>query len=93
MEQSCKSLNSMSLHSNASQVLNTFINLVKELEAFTEVSNLKIAFDREGNAFLIGPDFQEQLHANPVLHREVKAELRQIIAQRCPRISPEPLVS
>lgn len=61
----------MSLHSDASQVLNTFINLANELESFADVSSLKIAFNREGQAFLIGADFQEPLSANQSLHREV----------------------
>lgn len=83
----------MSQHTNASQVFNTFVNLLNELEDFTEVNSLKISFDREGHVFLTGTDFQEQLQADFTLHREVKAELRQIIARRCPRISPQTINS
>lgn len=82
----------MNQHTDVSQVFNTFFHLVNELEAFADVSNLKIAFDSERNVYLIGTDFQEQLHSNLALLREVKAELRQIIARRCVRVSPETFI-
>lgn len=74
---------------DVSSIFNTFFRLVDELEPFVEVSNLKLAFDRDKNVYLTGPDFQVQLQCNLVLAREVKAELRQIIAQHCPRIPRE----
>jgi hypothetical protein len=74
---------------DVSMIFNTFFHLVNELEAFADVSQLKIAFDRENNVFLIGSNFQEQLQCNFTLHREVKTELRQLIAQHCPRVPPE----
>jgi hypothetical protein len=79
----------MNQRTDVSQVFNTFVNLLTELELFADVSDLKLAFDQEGNAFLLGSDFQQRLHSNLTLHREVKAELRQIIAERCTRISLE----
>jgi predicted component of type VI protein secretion system len=78
--------NVMSQHTDVSQVFNTFSNLLSELEAFADVSNLKLAFDRERNVYLLGSNFQEQLHANLSSWREVKAELSQIIAKYCPRV-------
>ena len=75
----------MSQHPNASQSVNTFIHLLRELESFADVSSLKIAFDGKGNVFLIGADFQAQLRSNLTLHREVRAEL----LQQQPRALPE----
>jgi hypothetical protein len=79
----------MSQHPNAAQLFNTFINLLKELEPFADTRNLKLAFDSERKVYLIGSDFQEPLQSNLNVWREVKAEMRDIIARRCPRIPPE----
>ncbi|HEY9625819.1 MAG TPA: hypothetical protein V6C84_00820 [Coleofasciculaceae cyanobacterium] len=68
---------------------NTFFHLVKELESFVDTSELRIAFDAKGNAYLIGNGFVEQLQANFALHREVKEVMRQVIAKHCSRIHPQ----
>ncbi len=47
---------------NASYVFNTFVNLLKELEPFADTRDVKLAFDQEGKAYLIGSGFQEPLH-------------------------------
>ena len=72
----------------AGQTFNTFVNLLKELEPFIDTHDLRLAFDKEGKAYLIGSNFTEQLQANPSLWREVQAEMRGIIAQHVPRIPP-----
>ncbi|HEY9607672.1 MAG TPA: hypothetical protein V6C85_39165 [Allocoleopsis sp.] len=66
---------------DVSQIYNTFYHLVEELEPFVEVSDLKIAFDSQKNVYLLGSDFQEQLQVNFTLHREVRNELRILIAK------------
>lgn len=73
---------------HVSQTFNTFANLLKELEPFVEIKDLRLAFDKDGNAYLMGENFTETLKANPRLWREVKAEMREIIAKHVPRISP-----
>lgn len=72
---------------NASQTTNTFVNLLKEMEAFVDTSELKVAFDRDGVAYLIGADFCEKLEADPAIWRLVKQEMTAIIAKRVPRIA------
>jgi len=78
----------MNYSSKAGQTFNTFFHLLKDLEKFIDKSEIKLAFDGEGNAYLIGPDFSEQLQAEPQLTREVKNEMREIIAKHVPRIPP-----
>ncbi|NJO80430.1 MAG: hypothetical protein HC827_19255 [Cyanobacteria bacterium RM1_2_2] len=78
----------MSQRTDVAQCFNTFINLLKELELFAEVNDLRLSFDREGNVYLLGTNFQHQLRANPTVWSEVKEEMRQIIAQHCPRVAP-----
>jgi bacterioferritin (cytochrome b1) len=73
--------------SQVSQIYNTFYHLVRELEAFVEVDDLKIAFDSHQNVYLLGQDFQEQLHADFAAHREVREELRNLIAKHRSRKS------
>jgi hypothetical protein len=79
----------MSQHPDAAQLFNTFINLLKELEKFADTRDLKLAFDSAGQVYLMGSGFQEPLQSNLTLLREVKVEMRDIIARRCPRIPPE----
>jgi len=43
--------------------------------------DLKIAFDSQKNVYLLGNDFQEQLQVNFALHREVREQLRKLIAK------------
>jgi hypothetical protein len=47
------------------------------------------AFDSEGNAYLIGDDFQEQIHANFMLWREVRNEIRILIAKHRSQYKPD----
>jgi hypothetical protein len=75
--------------SQAGQTFNTFYNLLKDLEKFIDKSEIKLAFDGQGNAYLMGPNFSEQLQAKPELTREVRDEMREIIAKHVPRIHPE----
>ncbi|MEW6495769.1 MAG: hypothetical protein AB1589_25100 [Cyanobacteriota bacterium] len=72
----------MSQSIDVSQIYNTFYHIARELEPFVEIGDLKIAFDSHKNVYLLGNDFQEQLHANLALHREVREELRNLIAKR-----------
>ena len=66
---------------NVGQVFNTFHHLLKELEPFVDTKDMRLAFDKDGNGFLIAPDFSEPLQADPKLHRLVREEMRQIIAR------------
>jgi len=63
------------------QVYNTFHHLLKDLEPFVDVAEMRLAFDKDGNAFLVAPDFSEPLTADPKLHRLVREEMRQVIAK------------
>ena len=78
----------MNEQTDVSQVYNTFFNTVKELEQFADMRDLRIAFDIDKNAFIMGNSFCEQLKCNLTLWREVKNEIRDIIAKHCPRIHP-----
>ena len=79
----------MNSQQKVSQIFNTFYHLLKELELFIDTHDLKLAFDRDGNAYLLGSGFQEQLKANPTLSREVRQEMRDIIAKHVPRLPLE----
>lgn len=68
---------------------NTFFHLVKELETFVDTSGLKMAFDSERNAYIIGNGFTEQIEANFASHREVSKAIREIISKHCLRIHPQ----
>lgn len=79
----------MSNSVDVAQVFSTFANLTKELEPFIKTDDLKIAFDLEGNPYLIGDDFQEPIHANFSLWREVRNEIRILIAKRRSQYKPD----
>ena len=66
---------------NVGQIYNTFHHLLKELEPFVDIKEMRLAFDKDGNAFLIAPDFSEPLKADPKLHRLVRKEMHEIIAK------------
>lgn len=68
-------------YKEVSQIHNAFFHLVRELEPFVEVNDLRVSFNGKGNAFLEGDDFREQLHANFSLHRLVREELLSLIAK------------
>lgn len=73
---------------NTTEVTQTFYGLVKELENFVDTSQLKIAFDKDRNAYLLGANFTEPLQPQKVarLYRE---EMRELIARHVPRIHPD----
>ncbi len=71
----------MSNSVDVAQIFSTFANLTKELEPFIKTDDLKIGFDSEGNPYLIGDDFQEPIHANFMLWRAVRNEIRILIAK------------
>lgn len=66
---------------NVGQIFNTFFNLIQELEPFVKTDDLKIAFDNKGNAYLQGNDFQEKIYADFTLWRQVRNEMRSLIAK------------
>lgn len=66
---------------NVGQIFNTFHHLLKDLEPFVDVKEMRLAFDKDSNAFLIAPDFSEPLQADSNLHRLVREEMHQIIAR------------
>ncbi|MEA5449696.1 hypothetical protein VB780_14015 [Leptolyngbya sp. CCNP1308] len=63
------------------QIFNTFHHLLKDLEPFVDVKDIRLAFDKDSNSFLIAPDFLEPLHADSKLHRLVRKEMHEIIAK------------
>lgn len=71
---------------NATQIYGSFLNLLKDLEAFVDVQDLKLSFDRSHRAYLSGRDFEEEIVANFSLHREVRSAMQAIIAKHVPRI-------
>jgi hypothetical protein len=79
----------MSNSVNVAQIFNTFANLTKELEPFIKTDDLRIAFDSEANVYLIGDDFQEQIHANFMSWREVRNEIRILIAKHRSQYKPD----
>jgi hypothetical protein len=72
---------------DARQIHNTFYHVVRELDAFVEVDDLKIAFDSHNNVYLVGNDFQEQLQVNSSVSSEVRGELLRLIAKHRSRKS------
>ena len=83
----------MSNPPDVAQVFNTFTNLTNELKLFTKTDDLKIAFDSQDNVYLIGDDFQEQIHTNFTLWREVRNELRILIAKHRSQYKPDEMTS
>ncbi|QHG21280.1 hypothetical protein [Nostoc sp. ATCC 53789] len=79
----------MSNSANVAQVFSTFVNLTKELKPFVKTDDLRIAFDSEGQVYLIGDDFQEQIHANFSLWRKVRNEIRILIAKHRSQYKPD----
>ena len=65
---------------DVAQTFNTFHHLLKDLEPFVDVKDMRLSFDMEGNAFLAAPDFSVQLQADSKVHRLVREEMRQVIA-------------
>ena len=71
------------------QIYGTLLELARELKDFADTSGLKAAFDVEGNAYIEGNGFIEQLQKeNLVRNNELRAEIRGIIAKHCPRVQP-----
>ncbi|MBE9138037.1 hypothetical protein IQ254_12695 [Nodosilinea sp. LEGE 07088] len=58
-----------------------FIIFLKDLEPFVDVKDMRLAFDKDGNVFLIAPDFSEPLEIDSSVHRVVQQEMHQIIAR------------
>jgi hypothetical protein len=67
--------------SDVGQIFNTFHHLLKDLEPFVEVKEMRLTFDKDGQAFLVAPDFSEPIQADPRIHRLVREEMHQIIAK------------
>jgi len=72
------------------QTHGTFTSLLAELEEFMDTSGLELTFDRERNVFLCGPEFREQLTADPMLRREIKNQMREILAKYRGKQSQQP---
>ena len=71
----------MASSKDVGQRFNTFHHLLKDLEPFVDVKEMRLAFDKDGNAFLVASDFSEPLEADTNLHRLVRQEMHQIIAK------------
>lgn len=68
---------------------NTFVNLIEELKPFVKTDDLRVAFDSKRNAYLIGDDFEEQIHANFTLWRDIRNEIRILIAKHRSQYKPD----
>jgi hypothetical protein len=66
---------------NVGQIFNTFHHLLKDLEPFVDVKEICLTSDKDGQAFLVAPDFSEPIQADPKIHRLVREEMRQVIAK------------
>ena len=75
---------------NTGEIANTFYSLVKELKDFVDTSELKIAFDKDQNSYLMVADFTEKLSPHTTWRQE-QDEMRKIIARRVSRTHPEQL--
>ncbi|MGG6296827.1 hypothetical protein ACQ4M4_20725 [Leptolyngbya sp. AN02str] len=75
----------MSSQYDVSSVYSVFNNLLQDLEGFVDPNQLEIVFDTKKQAFLCGPGFREQLTANPTLAREIRKEMRDILAKHLGR--------
>lgn len=69
------------------ETYNTFHHLLKELDSFIDTSNIKLAFDKDGNTYLMGANFSEPLKAQTTSRQE-RDEMRAILAKYVPRIEP-----
>ncbi|MBD2425412.1 hypothetical protein [Phormidium sp. FACHB-1136] len=59
----------------------TFRHLLRDLEPFVNVTEMRLAFDKEGNAFLVAPDFSEPLDTKNQGNQAAREEMRQVIAK------------
>ncbi|MGB3310504.1 MAG: hypothetical protein WBG32_12295 [Nodosilinea sp.] len=66
---------------NVGQTFNTFHHLLKDLEPFVDVKEMRLTFDKDGQAFLVAPDFSEPIQSDPKIHRLLREEMHQIIAR------------
>jgi hypothetical protein len=64
-----------------SSVVSLFRNLTADLEPFVKVDDLKLCFDRHGNLYLQGDDFQEQIQTGFGTAQEFQSELRSMLAK------------
>lgn len=71
----------MASSQDVGRIFNTFYHLLRDLEPFVQIEEMRLAFDKDGNAFLVAPDFSEPLEADSNLHRLVRQEMHQIIAK------------
>jgi len=71
----------MNIPARVGQLYNTFHHLMKDLEPFVDVTGMRLSFDKDGNAFLVAPDFSEPLQADAKAHQKVREEMRQVIAK------------
>jgi len=67
-----------------------FSSLLEELEGFMDTSGIELIFDRDRNVFLSAPEFREQLTANPMLQREIRNQMREILAKYRGKQSQQP---
>lgn len=59
----------------------TFQELIKDLEPFIDTTGMRLAFDKNGHAFLVAPDFSESLNAKPQGNPSAREEMRRVLAK------------
>lgn len=59
-----------------------FQSLLKDLEPFIHTDGVRLAFDKDDQAFLIAPDFSEPLaREKESVHGSIREEMRQALAK------------
>jgi hypothetical protein len=72
------------------QIYGTLLELARELKDFADTSGLKAAFDIEGNAYIEGNGFVEQLQKeNLVRNNELRAVNTRHYCQALPKSATE----
>ncbi|MBD1914296.1 MULTISPECIES: hypothetical protein [Cyanophyceae] len=71
----------MASSQDVGQIFNTFHHLLMDLDPFVNVKEMRLTFDKDGQAFLVAPDFSELIQSDPKIHRLLREEMRQIIAK------------
>ena len=71
----------MASSQDVGQIFNTFHHLLMDLDPFVNVKEMRLTFDKDGQAFLVAPDFSEPIQSDPKIHRLLREEMRQIIAK------------
>lgn len=63
-------------------IYSNFQNVIKDLEIFIDTEGIYLAFNKDGQALLIGPDFSEPLGGEAAaVHKSTREEIRHLLAK------------